>query len=232
MALGNKTLDDLLGPISKQLEHDGVAANVEMPAWEFKAERLTDGKTHDQLVDMFESEAGKIRVTVKRCAAADLAACLAEIVGQGAPETGEPASVVYAADERFAQLGDALSAQDKVTKVTKWDSGNGDACIQDARVATYGITYAASGIAETGTVVQPTSADCGRAISLLPLAHIAVVDAATIAPTMSEIMQGYAGQKLPSQVCFISGPSATADIELVRVEGVHGPMYVYYVIVE
>ena len=233
MALGNKTLDDLLGPISTQLEHKFVPFNVEMPTWEFKAERLTDGKSHDELVDMFEDEAGKIRVTVKRCAAADLASCLAEIVGQGAPESGEPCSVVYADDERFAGLGEALSAQSKVTKVTKWDKNNGDACIQDARVATYGITYAASGIAETGTVVQPTSPECGRAISLLPLAHIAVVDAATIEPTMLEVMQKYAkGGKLPSQVCFISGPSATADIELVRVEGVHGPMYVYYVVVE
>ena len=33
MALGNKTLDDLLGPISKQLEHDGVAESVTMPEW-------------------------------------------------------------------------------------------------------------------------------------------------------------------------------------------------------
>ena len=233
MALGNKTLDDLLGPISTQLEHNSVPSNVEMPQWEFKAERLTDGKSHDELIDMFEDEAKKIRVSVTRCTAADLATCLAGIVGQGTPESGEPCSVVYAADERFAGLGDALNAQDKVTKVTKWDNGAADACIQDARVATYGITYAASGIAETGTVVQPTSPDCGRAISLLPLSHIAVVDASTIEPTMLEIMQKYAEDgKLPSQVCFISGPSATADIELVRVEGVHGPMYVNYVIVE
>ena len=100
--------------------------------------------------------------------------------------------------------------------------------------ATYGITYASAGIAETGTVVQPTSALCGRAISLLPLVHIAVVDAATITPTMLQIMEDLAARdgKLPAQVCFISGPSATADIELVRVEGVHGPMYVDYVIVE
>ena len=60
----------------------------------------------------------------------------------------------------------------------------------------------------------------------------AVVDAETIEPTMLEVMKGLEGESLPSQVCFISGPSATADIELVRVEGVHGPMYVHYVVVE
>ena len=73
-----------------------------------------------------------------------------------------------------------------------------------------------------------------RVLRLSSGEHIAVVDAATIAPTMLEIMKGYEAKhaKLPSQVCFISGPSATADIELVRVEGVHGPMYVHYIVVE
>jgi len=114
-----------------------------------------------------------------------------------------------------------------------WDEKLGQQNVDAAFVATYGITYATAGIAESATVVQPTSPQCGRAISLLPLVHIAVVDASTIQPTMLEVMQDLGNDgKLPSQVCFISGPSATADIELVRVEGVHGPMYVHYVIVE
>ena len=235
MALGNKTLDDLLNPITKQLEHTAVADKVELPTWEFKAQRLTDGKSAAELVDMFESEAGKIRVQVKRCSKDGLAGCIAEIVGHGTPEEGEACTVVCARDERFEAAGlyDVIDKQEKVSGVTVWDPAAGEANVDAALVATYGITYATAGIAESGTVVQPTSPDCGRAVSLLPLAHIAVVDAATIKPTMLEIMQDLdAAGKLPSQVCFISGPSATADIELVRVEGVHGPMYVHYVIVE
>ena len=141
-----------------------------------------------------------------------------------------------ASDERFAAAGlyDAIEGEGLVNKLTVWDNERGQENIDDALVATYGITYATAGIAETGTIVQPTSATCGRAISLLPLVHIAVIDASTIKPTMLEIMEDIEakGEKLPSQICFISGPSATADIELVRVEGVHGPMYVNYVIVE
>ena len=235
MALGNKTLDDLLGPISKQLEHDGVAESVTMPEWEFKAQRVTDGLSAAQLVDLFESEAGKIRVQAKRCTKEGLAQAIADIVAEGEPESGAECTVVCADEPAFAEAGlaDALRACDKVTDVHVWDEAAGDDNVQKARYATFGITYAADGIAESGTVVQPTSPKCGRAISLLPLVHIAVVDAATIKPTMFEIMESYAaGGKLPSQVCFISGPSATADIELVRVEGVHGPMYVDYVIVE
>ena len=236
MALGNKTLDDLLNPISKQLEHDGVAETVELPEWEFKATRVTDGLSQAELVDLFADEAAKVRVDVVRCSKDELAARIAEIVGKGTPEDGEPCTVVCADDDRFAQAGlyEAIAAQDLVTKTTVWNNELSDESINAALVATYGITYTTGGIAETATVMQPTNPKCGRAISLLPLVHIAVVDADAIKPTMLEVMQEYeaADSKLPSQVCFISGPSATADIELVRVEGVHGPMYVNYVIVE
>ena len=236
MTLGNKTLEDLLTPISEQLGHFKVPEKVELPEWEFKAERVTDGLSHAQHVDLFVSEAEKVRVQVSRCPRADLASCIAKIVGQGVPEEGAAGSVVCADDERFANAGvyDAIKAEGKVSEVTVWDASKGQENVDKALVATYGLTYAAAGIAETGTIVQPTSPACGRAISLLPLAHIAVVDATSIAPTMAEILAVYAsdGLDMPSQVCFISGPSATADIELVRVEGVHGPMYVYYVVVE
>ena len=236
MALGNKTLDDLLAPISKQLEHTAVADKINLPTWEFKAKRVTDGLNATQLVDLFESEAGKIRVQTKRCTKDGLAGCIASIVAQGTPDESDQCSVVCARDSRLEKAGlyDTLKKQERVSKVTVWDSKAGETNVNAALVATYGITYAVGGIAETATIVQPTQADCGRAISLLPLVHIAVVDADTIVPTMSEVMKDLEELKgdLPSQVCFISGPSATADIELVRVEGVHGPMYVHYVIVE
>ena len=235
MALGNKTLNDLLDPISKQLDHYGVAESVAMPDWEFKPQRVTDGLAHDQLVKMFIDEAAKIRVTTHSCVKGDLAKCIGDIVASGTPENGDECSVVCADDERFSagDLASALKRRKRVTDVHVWDEKLGQQNVDAAFVATYGITYATAGIAESATVVQPTSTQCGRAISLLPLVHIAVVDASTIQPTMLEVMQDLGNDgKLPSQVCFISGPSATADIELVRVEGVHGPMYVHYVIVE
>lgn len=236
MALGNKTLNDLVAPITAQLEHERVAESVELPEWEFTAQRYTDGLSHEQLVDMFQAEAEKVRVEVTRCSADGLADAIAAIAGKGVPDTGEACSVVCARDERFETAGvyDALKAQQLVSDVTVWDPALDRENVDAALVATYGVTYTTGGIAETATVVQPTSPTCGRAISLLPLVHIAVVDADSIVATMLEVMKGLeaSDEKLPSQVCFISGPSATADIELVRVEGVHGPMYVNYVIVE
>ena len=179
MALGNKTLNDLLGPISQQLGHASVADKVDLPEWEFKAQRVTDGLSHDQLIDMFAAEAQKIRVSVHRCAQADLAQRIGDIVAEGVPGTGEACSVVCADDERFvaADLAAALKRRKRVEDVHVWDEKLGQKNVDAAFVATYGITYATAGIAESATVVQPTSPQCGRAVSLLPLVHIAVIDA-------------------------------------------------------
>lgn len=237
MALGNKTLQDILDPISKQLGHTSIPEKVELPQWEHVAWRITDGMNQQQLIDKFVEEAEKINIKMVRCNSADLAKAVADIIETGVPEAPASCTVVAANDERFASAGlyDAVSGLGNVSELTVWDNSKGQANVDAAEAATYGITYTIAGIAETATVVQPSSANCGRTVSLLPLVHIALLDASTIKPTMLEIMKGLGdtpGTQLPSQMCFISGPSATADIELVRVEGVHGPMYVYYVLVE
>ena len=241
MALGNKTLQDLLAPISQQQGRTAPSTSVSKPAdWAPTPVRATDGLSQDALVDMFAEEAQKVRVGVHRCASDGLAQCIAGIIeageADGAPPVDGPLTVVVANDDRFEACGlvQAVEAVDTVQGVTVWNAENGRDNVEAARVARYGITYACKGIAETATIAQPCNPRCGRAISLLPLVHIAVVDADSIVGTMGDVMKKIqaCGDGLPSQVCFISGPSATADIELVRVEGVHGPMYVNYVIVE
>ena len=92
-------------------------------------------------------------------------------------------------------------------------------------------------IAETATVVQPCSPQCGRSVSLLPSVHIAIIYADTIVSAMRDVLARFeedraAGKDIASQTVFISGPSNTSDIELVRVDGVHGPTKVTYIIVE
>ncbi|MBQ9020945.1 MAG: lactate utilization protein C [Eggerthellaceae bacterium] len=236
MAVGNKTLQDLLGPISKQMGHTAVAENVELPEWEHVPWRCTDGMNQQQLVDKFIEEAGKIGITIVRTPAADIAKAVAGIIQEGVPEAPASCTVVAANDERFAAAGlyDTVSGLGNVSELTVWDNTKGQANVDAAEKATYGITYAVGGIADTATIVQPSGPNCGRTTSLLPLVHIALVDAATIKPIMQDVMKDIEAQggQLPSSICFISGPSATADIELVRVQGVHGPMYIYYVLVD
>jgi L-lactate dehydrogenase complex protein LldG len=94
------------------------------------------------------------------------------------------------------------------------------------------VTLCALAIAETGTLVLEGIAGQGRrATALVPDLHICVLNAAAIVTTVPEAFARLASAAaLP--LTFFSGPSATADIEMTRIKGVHGPRQLHILLLQ
>jgi L-lactate dehydrogenase complex protein LldG len=95
-----------------------------------------------------------------------------------------------------------------------------------------GITSTKGGLADVGALILWPDADEPRLMSLVPAIHIAVLEAANIHDSLAEAMgreRWAAG--MPTNALLISGPSKTADIELVLTFGVHGPKELIVLIV-
>lgn len=97
------------------------------------------------------------------------------------------------------------------------------------------VSAAAAGSAETGTIVLDHRPDQGRrALSLVPDSLICVIRADQVYSSVPEVVTklGPSVKEDGLPLTWISGPSATSDIELKRVEGVHGPRNLYVIVEE
>jgi L-lactate dehydrogenase complex protein LldG len=96
-----------------------------------------------------------------------------------------------------------------------------------------GITSTLGGIAETGALILWSSKEEPRLMSLVPPIHIAILRADKIYNSLAEVMQkeNWAAN-MPTNAFLISGPSKTADIELVLAFGVHGPKELIVLVID
>jgi L-lactate dehydrogenase complex protein LldG len=92
------------------------------------------------------------------------------------------------------------------------------------------VTAAFCGIADSGTIVLHHSpAEGRRVISLLPDWHLCILRANQVVETFPEYVDRCS--EPPVLATYISGPSATADIEMTRIKGVHGPRFLHVILV-
>lgn len=166
-----------------------------------------------EIVAQFVEYAAEYRAEVHRVSEADLTALLTDLLsGQNVlvPE-GFPAHLF-------------LQPASHKPQTTHSDLAAYDAVLTTCVVA----------IAETGTVVLDHGAGQGRrALTLIPDWHICVVRSAQVVDSVPEAVAALQEAVLAGRpLTWISGPSATSDIELSRVEGVHGPRRLSIVVVD
>ena len=159
------------------------------------------------LVELFVERVEDYRAVVTRCTAPDLPRVVSEVLGSARAVVPPGLGLVVAG----AVVDDGLTA----VELDRLDAV---------------VTRAAVGIAETGTIVLDHRPDQGRrAISLVPDLHVCIVDAGQVVADVPDAIEALDASR---PLTWISGPSATSDIELDRVEGVHGPRTLHVVLVK
>jgi len=85
------------------------------------------------------------------------------------------------------------------------------------------ITTSHAGLAESGTLILKPTPQEPRLMSLVPPAHVAILDANRLYENFAELMSAEYWSEMPTNLLLISGPSKTADIEQTLAYGIHGP---------
>ncbi|WP_446664326.1 LutC/YkgG family protein [Flexivirga sp. B27] len=162
----------------------------------------------DALVELFVERVADYQAEVQVVAASGLAAAVADVL-KGCADVVVPEGIPqdWLSDVTATQVTDdglTASALDRIDAV---------------------VTGATVGIAVPGTIVLDHDAGQGRrALSLVPDLHVCVVHADQLVNDVPEAVAALADSVQAGRpLTWISGPSATSDIELSRVEGVHGP---------
>jgi L-lactate dehydrogenase complex protein LldG len=160
----------------------------------------------DDLVTLFADRVSDYRATVVRCRPDEVEATVATALDGARPVV--PADLPWQVEGAVRDTGQSPAELDAVAAV---------------------VTAAAVGIAVTGTVVLDHGPGQGRrALSLVPDLHVCVVRADQV---VHGVPDAVALLDPARPQTWISGPSATSDIELDRVEGVHGPRTLRVVLV-
>jgi L-lactate dehydrogenase complex protein LldF len=205
------TRDTILGAIRSALADRPVT--VEVP----RAYRRRSDRSREELLALFAERVGEYRATVRIVAAGELREALSELCGE---REARRLAVPKDIPDDWRPEGLELVP----------DTGLSPHDLDDLDGA---LTGCAIGIAETGTIVLDGGPAQGRrALTLVPDYHLCVIaeeQVVGLVPEAVERLEPAVREGRP--LTFVSGPSATSDIELNRVEGVHGPRTLHVVVV-
>ena len=196
-----------------------ASAEQDVPvAWDYgRATR------HEGVLDVFIDRVVDYKATLVRCPASEVPARVVEgLTANGVTSVVLPAGLDSAWREAIEGAGITVHGDDPRLSRAELDAIGGV------------VTACAVGSAETGTIMLDHGPDQGRrALSLVPDVHVCVIRADQVVSDVPEAVARTADAVRAGQPStWISGGSATSDIELSRVEGVHGPRTLHVVLAE
>jgi L-lactate dehydrogenase complex protein LldG len=178
--------------------------------------RTADERPAEQLREVLVDRLEDYKASVLRCGPDEVGATVAAALDTGLGSGWDAGSVVVAPGVPAGWRPDGATEDD------------GRPAVELAAFAAT-LTGVAVAIAETGTLVLDGGPVSGRrAVSLLPDCLVCVVEAGQVVGSVPEALRRL---DPTAPLTMVSGPSATSDIELERVEGVHGPRTLVVVLV-
>ena len=201
---------EVLGRIRAALGTDGRAAGEVPRAYLGADDPWETGLSREELLALLTERIEDYRAGVTTATPDEVGAVVARLLA-GAARVVVPAGLdrVWLVETERAGVEVVIDADDSPVPLAELDAV--DVVVTASRLA----------VAETGTIVLDAGPDQGRrAISLVPDHHVCLVRAGDVVRGLPAAMSRL---DVTRPLTWISGPSATSDIELSRVEGVHGP---------
>lgn len=228
--------ENFLANIAQQLGRSPITT-LQRPTWQYQPQnRILKDATRDELLEIFVKQCANIHTNIVISNCAKLSQDLQSVVDQYGGQ-----SIISSRDERFQDYGLSELMTEKWPQSNiqyyEWNSQQPQENILHAEKANIGITISEMTLAESGTAVLFSSRDQGRSISFLPEKSIILIPKSTIVPRMTQAARWIRekinnGEKIPSCINFITGPSNSADIEMILIVGVHGPIQATYIVIE
>ncbi|MBK4142262.1 lactate utilization protein C [Corynebacterium macginleyi] len=201
---------EILNRIRSAQKQAGLPDHVDIPRDYQRKGTLNDDELREMLVDRLEDYKAEVHITEE----SDLKKTLETIV-----KDRNCTDIRYAPGMN-AELFIGLPARPDDEAADPRELDDADAVVTESFVSS----------AQTGTIVLQSNSQCGRrALTLVPDRHICIVRRDQIVYGVPEVISRIDPCK---PATWISGPSATSDIELSRVEGVHGPRDLIVIIVK